>query len=120
MKQMRHGWTKNAGAVKRADSYKVIGALFEAAHRRTGLSTLSAWALKDSGAYGGTLSDREGETLFTSFTCTLHEFRKAGDNDREVTAEVKSLNWLGHLYLKTSTTSRMVLAPLACIKLTRI
>ena len=84
---MRHGWTKNAGAVKRADSHKVIGTLFEAAHRRTGLSTLSAWALKDSGAYGVTLY-REGKTLFTSFTCTLHEFRKAGDNDREITAEV--------------------------------
>ena len=67
----------------------MIRALFEAAHRRTGLSTSSAWALKVSGAYGGTLSDREGKTHFTSFTCTLHEFRKAGDSDREVTAEVK-------------------------------
>lgn len=56
-------WT-NAGAAKGRGSYGVIGALYEAAHRRIGRSTLTAWLLLDPGAQGRTLPDKEKAVQF--------------------------------------------------------
>ena len=82
---MGRGRTKNAGAAERAGSYKVVGALYEAAHRRIGRSKSSDgyyWVPAHKGEQ--CLTERRRHNSY-SLAYTLHENDKACDNAQEAT-----------------------------------